>query len=262
MMTTEPFESLSDREKEVLRLLASGHEAKSVAQVLDLSVHTVNEYLRTARRKLDAPNSRAAARAFSAFEEENSKKLGTPEFLGDEKNGEAQGPAEEQVLSSTGHRTSRRAILIRGLVAMFVVLASVLAISTGMVTVGAPAQPAPAQAADVLPVEATEVAENWLKLLDGKQWAESHQAMSATVNTISSDADWEATVAPVRNTLGELASRTVGEAKRDVILPGMPEGDYGIQQFNARYANHPEAVETVVMSREAEGWKVIGYFVR
>jgi len=129
-------------------------------------------------------------------------------------------------------------------------------------TVGAPAQPSQAEAQNVLPAEATEVAQNWLKLLDEKQWAASHQAMSDTVKAMGSDAEWEATVAPVRESLGAFGGRTASDSKRDSILPGMPNGDYGIQQFKSRFANHSDAVETVIMSREAEGWKVIGYFVR
>ncbi|WP_292051913.1 MULTISPECIES: response regulator transcription factor [unclassified Brevundimonas] len=106
-MNTELFESLSEREKDVLRLLAAGHEAKSVAQVLGLSVHTVNEYLRAARRKLDAPNSRSAAREFAAYEGEQSKKLGTPDFLGDEKTGKLRA-------TSTGMARPQQAVALCG----------------------------------------------------------------------------------------------------------------------------------------------------
>lgn len=44
---------LTDKEKEALRLLVEGHDAKSSANFLGLSVHTVNDRLRNARRKLD-----------------------------------------------------------------------------------------------------------------------------------------------------------------------------------------------------------------
>ena len=43
---------LSEREKEALRLLLVGHDAKSIATMLGLSVHTINDRLRDARRKL------------------------------------------------------------------------------------------------------------------------------------------------------------------------------------------------------------------
>ena len=61
-------ESLSDRERETLRLLGQGHDAKSIASALDLSVHTVNERLRDVRRKLGVSSSREAARLLLAHE--------------------------------------------------------------------------------------------------------------------------------------------------------------------------------------------------
>jgi DNA-binding CsgD family transcriptional regulator len=61
-------QSLSDRERETLRLLGRGHDAKSIASTLDLSVHTVNERLREVRRKLGVSSSREAARLLLANE--------------------------------------------------------------------------------------------------------------------------------------------------------------------------------------------------
>ncbi len=55
---------ITEREEAVLRLLVQGHEAKSIAATLGLSVHAVNERLRDARRKLGASSSREAARRF------------------------------------------------------------------------------------------------------------------------------------------------------------------------------------------------------
>jgi DNA-binding CsgD family transcriptional regulator len=67
-----PF-GLSDKEREVLRLLARGHDAKSAAAALRLSVHTVNERLREARLKTGSGSSRGAARLLAAQED--------PQFL-------------------------------------------------------------------------------------------------------------------------------------------------------------------------------------
>ena len=49
---THDVSALLEREKDVLRLLLVGHDAKSIARHLDLSTHVVNERLRDARRKL------------------------------------------------------------------------------------------------------------------------------------------------------------------------------------------------------------------
>jgi DNA-binding CsgD family transcriptional regulator len=62
---------LSEREKEALRLLLEGHDAKSIASKLGISVHTVNERLRTARRKLGVSSSREAARILALSEQGN-----------------------------------------------------------------------------------------------------------------------------------------------------------------------------------------------
>jgi DNA-binding CsgD family transcriptional regulator len=70
--------TLTDREKAVLRLLAKGFDAKSAARELGLSVHTVNERLRSTRRKLQVTSSREAARLLS--EREDNKSLVYKEF--------------------------------------------------------------------------------------------------------------------------------------------------------------------------------------
>jgi hypothetical protein len=45
-------------------------------------------------------------------------------------------------------------------------------------------------------------------------------------------------------------------------LPGAPDGDYEVVQFQTSFANKAAANETVVLSLEASGWKVDGYFIR
>ena len=54
--------ALTEKEKQTLRLMVRGHDAKSIARSLGLSVHTINERLRDARRKLAVSSSREAAR--------------------------------------------------------------------------------------------------------------------------------------------------------------------------------------------------------
>jgi DNA-binding CsgD family transcriptional regulator len=59
---SEGYRALTEKEKQTLRLLVSGYDAKSMARELGLSVHTVNERLRDARRKMAVSSSREAAR--------------------------------------------------------------------------------------------------------------------------------------------------------------------------------------------------------
>lgn len=64
---------LSERQKEVLRLLLQFRDAKSLACSLDLSVHTVNEHLRAARRVLGVTSSRQGATLLAKAEERSLK---------------------------------------------------------------------------------------------------------------------------------------------------------------------------------------------
>ena len=80
-MSEDATDALTPKEKETLRLILRGHDAKSSARALDLSVHTVNGRLRDARRKLGVTSSKEAARLLLADE--------GPEFLAGESLGDA-----------------------------------------------------------------------------------------------------------------------------------------------------------------------------
>jgi len=60
------FAGLTDRELEVLRLLAAGHTAKTIAARLGRSETAINELLRAARRKTGIGSSRELARLLDA----------------------------------------------------------------------------------------------------------------------------------------------------------------------------------------------------
>jgi DNA-binding CsgD family transcriptional regulator len=60
------YTSLSDRELEVLRLLAAGHTVKTIAAQLGRSEASINERLRDARRKTGVGSSRELARLLDA----------------------------------------------------------------------------------------------------------------------------------------------------------------------------------------------------
>ncbi len=72
--------ALSEREREVLRLRLVGHDAKSIARTLGLSVHTVNDRLREARRKLGASSSREAARRLAEMDGADPNSVVPKEF--------------------------------------------------------------------------------------------------------------------------------------------------------------------------------------
>jgi DNA-binding CsgD family transcriptional regulator len=64
---------LSDRELEILRLLAGGHTVKSIAAQLERSEASINERLREARRKTGVGSSRELARLIDAQKNRDTK---------------------------------------------------------------------------------------------------------------------------------------------------------------------------------------------
>lgn len=65
---TSILDRLNAAERDVLRLLAQGHTAKSIASLRGITVAGVNERLRSARRKTDVGSSRELARLVTAEE--------------------------------------------------------------------------------------------------------------------------------------------------------------------------------------------------
>jgi hypothetical protein len=61
-----------------------------------------------------------------------------------------------------------------------------------------------------------------------------------------------------------MGSFAAGEARRAGAsgMPGAPDGDYEVVKFQTSFARKVGATETVVLAREASGWKVDGYFIR
>lgn len=72
---------LNAREREVLHLLLRGYDAKSTAQLLDITSNIVNERLRSARRKLGVTSSKEAARLLQEFDESAPKQF-VPKNIG------------------------------------------------------------------------------------------------------------------------------------------------------------------------------------
>ena len=60
--TADPYEALTDREKQVLKLVAEGHSNKEVAELLDISVKTAMSHREHIMQKLDLHSRTALIR--------------------------------------------------------------------------------------------------------------------------------------------------------------------------------------------------------
>lgn len=105
-------------------------------------------------------------------------------------------------------------------------------------------------------------AKSWVQLVDNSRWDDSWTAAGTLFKSQMPQARWASTIAPIRAPLGTVSSRVVKAVTPAKSLPGAPDGDYEVVQFQTSFTNKAAATETVVLSREATGWKVDGYFIR
>lgn len=252
---TRDVETLSERERATLRLLLAGHDAKSIAREHGVSVHSVNERLRAARHKLGVTSSREAARILGDAEE------ATPNSFGDKELGVATSAADS--INQRRGPGAPMAWLAGGMLIMSLIIAAVILTSLQ----GGGTTPQRAQAPAATPASEAETASSraareWLALVDSGQWAASWREASAMFRAQVTAQQWESSATPVRGPLGAVGSRSFMKATRASELPGAPVGEYELIEFLTQFAEAERKIETVVMVREGDAWKVSGYFVR
>jgi DNA-binding CsgD family transcriptional regulator len=247
--------TLTEKEKQTLRLMVRGHDAKSIARSLDLSVHTINERLREARRKLAVSSSREAARLLLEAEEGNVC-APTPKRLGDTPIGEDPGaPLDDQQAGprNGASRIHRYSSIILGVCIMTLVLGLLALAAIPQVAPSVPT-PGPQAAQNTQVVEA---ARQWLALLDQSRWDESYAATGTAFRKLNTAQVWAAASLKARVPLGAVVSRTFASQEN---LPAPPLG-YEVVKFRTTFANKPNAVETVTLEHEDAAWRVVGVMI-
>lgn len=250
----EGFWALTEKEKQTLRLIVRGHDAKSTARSLGLSVHTINERLRDARRKVAVSSSREAARLLLEAEG-GDLASSNPDLFGDAEIGaDASQARMDQGTAPIGgaRRTSRHPWIIIGVLLMTIAL-GLLALAALPQVVSAP-PPAPITADATSNPEVVDSARQWLALVDQRHWDESYRATGASFRKLNTAQVWATVSEKVRVPLGAMISRTLLSQQN---LPAPPYG-YEVVKFRTRFANKAEAVETVTLDREAGSWRAVG----
>ena len=109
---------------------------------------------------------------------------------------------------------------------------------------------------------ATAAAQTWLAVIDNGEYGQSWQNASALFRNAITEDKWKTALETVRKPLGDLLSRTLKSAQAMTQLPGAPDGQYVVMQFNTSFANKKSAVETVTFMLEKDGqWRAAGYFI-
>lgn len=244
--------ALTEKEKQTLRLIVRGHDAKSMARHLGLSVHTINERLRDARRKLEVSSSREAARKL--LESEGP----TPQNAADREIGDAAPPtiADKDAPGTSRGGSIRPIGVLAGVIIMSIFVGiSALAALTGQTPAATGAASPPVVAA--AESEAVSAARTWLVLGDQGRWKDGWLATAASFRTLNTVEQWADAAKKVRPPLGAVLSRTV---LSQASVPAPPSG-VEVVRFRTTFANKADVIETVSLAREGSAWKVVGIYV-
>ena len=121
----------------------------------------------------------------------------------------------------------------------------------------------------VLAVESDKVkmalssAEAWITMVDEGRYAESWNQAAGYFKDAVKEEQWRKSLQAARKPLGNVISRALKTKSYHTSLPGAPDGEYVVIQFDTSFQNKKSAVETITPMMDKDGqWRVSGYFIQ
>ena len=103
----------------------------------------------------------------------------------------------------------------------------------------------------------------WLTLIDSGKAGAAWDLASKQLQSAVPRAKFVAATRDARKPLGKLEERTPERFARSHQLPGVPDGDYVIIEYTARFPKVKKLQEQLVWSiEEGDTWRVAGYYYR
>jgi hypothetical protein len=112
-------------------------------------------------------------------------------------------------------------------------------------------------------LDAFDASMKWLDLVDNGKYQESYNQSSAYFRSVVLKEDWVRIIDAVRGPLGNVISRDFKSSQYTTSLPGAPDGEYVVIQFDTSFANKKTAIETITPMKDDDGqWRVSGYYIK
>lgn len=106
--------------------------------------------------------------------------------------------------------------------------------------------------------------DDFLALVDARKYGESWDIASDLLKQSVSKSEWTTQLVKARETIGDVAKRTLRESKPETDPQGAPPGDYLINTYETVFASQgAPKTETLPLVKAKDGkWRAVGYFVR
>ena len=110
---------------------------------------------------------------------------------------------------------------------------------------------------------AQQAAESWLALVDAGKYRESWTEAAQLFKDRVTIEQWESAVRAARTPLGKIGSRKLKVASYRKTLPGAPDGEYVVIQYETSFEKKRSALETITPMKCDDGrWRVSGYYIK
>jgi hypothetical protein len=120
-------------------------------------------------------------------------------------------------------------------------------------------------------LRANEVAEKaaiaassaWLSLVDEGNYVESWNQASALFRAAVPQEQWQQSLKAFRLPLGKMVVRKLESKQYTRSLPGAPDGEYVVIQYETTFEKKQSAIETITLMLDKGGiWRVSGYYIK
>lgn len=121
----------------------------------------------------------------------------------------------------------------------------------------------PLHADDAKTTAAIMAAENYLIMIDTGQYGQSWDISSSFFKSQVPKETWVRQISTVRPQFGNIVKRTIKSAQYVTQLPGAPDGEYVVIQYDSSYEKKKNGLETITPMLDKDGtWRVSGYYIK
>jgi hypothetical protein len=121
----------------------------------------------------------------------------------------------------------------------------------------------PALANEMAGKKAIEASNSWLKLIDNSQYAKGWETAAELFKNAVSKEHWKQSLNAIRKPLGKVITRNVKSKQYTTSLPGAPDAEYVVIQYETSFENKKSSIETVTPMLDKDGkWRVSGYYIK
>ncbi len=110
---------------------------------------------------------------------------------------------------------------------------------------------------------AVTASQAWLALVDQGNYSGSWEEAAEYFRAAVTVEQWQRSMRAFREPLGRVVSRKLKSKHYTNTLPGAPDGEYVVIQYQTSFENKKSAIETItpMLDKDAK-WRVSGYYIK